>query len=219
MNLMTLLLSILRASRFAVLVIVLLSSSRFQAAAQLEADFQLQTFRELDAEYGLPFVRHVWIVGTNRVGFLPPANWRISGTPERKRLTFQHESMKASMTITMLPPSAIPALPEPKEGENKTPQPGSAPTIQQWRMMAKEAFPDSKVEAEWESIASGARTITFDLLQFPEGVRQSIRLAYVFNGGVVYELLLRTGAVFSRYVGDFMAVLGTMDFAPDQQKR
>ena len=137
-------------------------------AAQSESDFQLQTFRERDTDYGLSYTRMIWVVGTHRFGFIPPANWQISGSSEKKRLVFQHEGMKASMTMTVLPLSAIPAPADPSAAglEIKVSASGSAPTMEQWRQMARETFPDSKVEAEWDRSSAPWDQLLQTLLAF-----------------------------------------------------
>lgn len=190
--------------------------------AQVEADFQLQTYRELDAEYGLPYTRYIWVVGTNKIGFIPPKSWRISGSSDKRRLLFQHEGMKAAITMTLLSHSVIPPLPAPKEGEaGSQPKPpaGDAPKPEQWRKLLLDTFPGARVETEWESISNGARAITFDILHFPDGVRQHLRVVYVMRPTVVCEIVLRTGARISDFVGDFMTVVGTLDFSAERPVR
>lgn len=172
--------------------------------------FEIQQIRDTDPEYGNPFTRYLVVAGDKKLGLVPPEKWRMTGDNGKRRITFTHEQMKATITLTLLHPNDIPE-PKLKPGQ-EPPAPGSPPTPEQWREWVKENFVGAVVDKEWESIANGARALTFDMSYAAGGVRQSVRTAYVSRRGLHIELVLRTGGRISDYLGTYMGVLGSFEY-------
>lgn len=105
----------------------------------------------------------------------------MKSDPGKRRVTFTQEQMKATITLTLLHPNDIPER-KLKPGEERPPS-SAPPSVQQWRELAKEQFPGVHVEKEWQSIANGARALTFDMGYATGGVRQGLRVAYIAHRG------------------------------------
>lgn len=196
------------------LLATLLAQLTVPAPAQSASGFQIQQVRELEPEYNRPYTRYILLSGTNRLGFVPPEQWRLTGDTEKRRVTLTEANMRASITLTVLAPESIPDI-TPKAGQEPNIKPGSlpqAPSLDQWRALVMATFPGAKIEKEWESIANGARATTFELAQVTDGVRQNVRAAFIYRNGAAYQMILSTGANFADYIGPFMGMLGSFEF-------